>query len=310
MKIERITGNKKRFLPLLLLADEQESMIDRYLERGDLFVMYDVPDMPVALAVVTAEGPGVCELKNLAVSPSLQRKGYGSRMLDFLCNRYCATCHTLLVGTGDSVQTTSFYRKNGFVYSHTVPDFFLRNYDHPIIEEGKQLKDMIYFSKPLSDSAAYPLRPVTLEDIPEMRDLFCSTVLSVNSKDYTPEEVADWASCGESTEHWADLLSRLYFMAALDSEGHIIGFASIRDDGYLHSMFVHKDWQGRGVATALLKEMEGYARRQGIAQITSEVSITARPFFEKRGYVVQKAQQARANQFEMTNFIMVKNLNM
>jgi ribosomal protein S18 acetylase RimI-like enzyme len=148
MKIEHITGNKKRFLSLLLLADEQESMIDRYLERGDLFVMYDVPDMPVALAVVTAEGPGVCELKNLAVSPSLQRKGYGSRMLDFLCNRYCATCHTLLVGTGDSVQTTSFYRKNGFVYSHTVPDFFLRNYDHPIIEEGKQLKDMIYFSKP------------------------------------------------------------------------------------------------------------------------------------------------------------------
>ena len=59
MKIERITGNKKRFLPLLLLADEQESMIDRYLERGDLFVMYDVPDMPVALAVVTAEGPGI-----------------------------------------------------------------------------------------------------------------------------------------------------------------------------------------------------------------------------------------------------------
>ena len=151
MKIERITGNKKRFLPLLLLADEQESMIDRYLERGDLFVMYDVPDMPVALAVVTAEGPGVCELKNLAVSPSLQRKGYGSRMLDFLCNRYCATCHTLLVGTGDSMQTTSFYRKNGFVYSHTVPDFFLRNYDHPIIEDGKALKDMVYFKRRMAD---------------------------------------------------------------------------------------------------------------------------------------------------------------
>lgn len=155
MRIESIVRNKKRFLPLLLLGDEQESMIDRYLERGDLFVMYDKADCPMAVAVVTCEGTGIYELKNLAVRTDCQRKGYGGKMLDFLFMRYHGICHTWLVGTGDSRQTVSFYRKHGFVYSHTVPDFFIKNYDHPVIEEGRRLKDMIYFSKSMPDS---PLR--------------------------------------------------------------------------------------------------------------------------------------------------------
>ena len=149
MKIELITQHKKRFLSLLLLADEQESMIDRYLERGDLFVMRDTMENLISVAVVTDEGDGVHELKNLAVAPDYQRQGIGGMMLDFLCRHYRESCHTLIVGTGDSRQTTSFYRKYGFAYSHTVPNFFTDNYDHPIIEEGKLLKDMIYFKKEL-----------------------------------------------------------------------------------------------------------------------------------------------------------------
>lgn len=76
MSIQFITIDKKHYLPLLLLADEQESMIDRYLERGDLYVMNDEAN-PIAVAVVTDEGNGVYELKNLAVIPAYQRKGYG-----------------------------------------------------------------------------------------------------------------------------------------------------------------------------------------------------------------------------------------
>ena len=148
MNIEIISINKKRFLPLLLLADEQESMIDRYLERGDLFVMND-GQHTIAVAVVTDEGDGTCELKNLAVAPDRQRKGYGRQMVEFLCRHYANVCHTMLVGTGDSRRTVSFYKNNGFTYSHTVPGFFTANYDHPIIEEGKTLTDMIYFRKKL-----------------------------------------------------------------------------------------------------------------------------------------------------------------
>ena len=77
MTIELIAHDKKRFLPLLLLADEQESMIDRYLERGDLYVMREDNGTPIAVAVVTLEGEGVCELKNLAVKPACQRQGIG-----------------------------------------------------------------------------------------------------------------------------------------------------------------------------------------------------------------------------------------
>lgn len=149
MNIEIISINKKRFLPLLLLADEQESMIDRYLERGDLFVMND-GQHTIAVAVVTDEGDGTCELKNLAVAPDRQRKGYGRQMVEFLCRHYANVCHTMLVGTGDSRRTVSFYKNNGFTYSHTVPGFFTANYDHPIIEEGKTLTDMIYFRKKLT----------------------------------------------------------------------------------------------------------------------------------------------------------------
>ena len=150
MKIKSITTNKKRFLPLLLLADEQESMIDRYLGRGELFVMYDKQETEaIAVAVVTNEGNGVYELKNLAVAPSFQRKGYGRQMVEYLCQYYADICHTLLVGTGESKQTISFYESCGFTYSHILPDFFTCNYDHPIVEEGKVLKDMVYLRKVL-----------------------------------------------------------------------------------------------------------------------------------------------------------------
>lgn len=147
MNIQLITTDKKRFLSLLLLADEQESMIDRYLERGDLFVMFDAEAIPFSVAVVTDEGNRVRELKNLAVAPTCQRKGYGRQMVEFVSRYYADVCHTLLVGTGESRQTISFYESCGFAYSHTVADYFTRNYDHPIVEDGKVLKDMIYLRK-------------------------------------------------------------------------------------------------------------------------------------------------------------------
>ena len=107
------------------------------------------------------------------------------------------------------------------------------------------------------------LRPATVADIRELRRLFQDTVLTVNAKDYTPEEVKDWASCGDSTAHWEDLLSRFHFFVALNAGKQIVGFASVNGEGYLHSMFIHKDWQRKGIASALLSEMESYAGGRG-----------------------------------------------
>ena len=142
MDIYPVLCNKKQYLDLLLLADEQESMIDRYLERGEMFVLAENSEVKAA-CVVTEEGKGIYEIKNIAVYPQFQHRGYGKRLIFFLLEHYKARCHTMLVGTGESPETLSFYKQCGFVYSHRIPDFFTDNYDHPIFEKGKQLKDMI-----------------------------------------------------------------------------------------------------------------------------------------------------------------------
>ena len=147
MTITQITENKKQYLDLLLLADEQESMIDRYLERGELFVLED--EGVKAVGVVTDEGDGVCELKNIAVAPGFQRQGYGRILIEYLFKRYADRCRTMLVGTGDSPLTVPFYESCGFTYSHRIPDFFTDNYDHPIVEEGILLEDMVYLKRRL-----------------------------------------------------------------------------------------------------------------------------------------------------------------
>lgn len=147
--IAPVISQKKRYLPLLLLGDEQESAIDQYLERGDMFVMKNNEEDTIATAVVTDEGDGVMELKNLAVAPCHQRKGYGRKMIEYLCNHYKGRCHTLLAGTGESNRTIAFYENCGFGYSHRVANFFTQNYDHLIVEDGQILKDMVYFARKL-----------------------------------------------------------------------------------------------------------------------------------------------------------------
>ncbi len=145
MKIVEIRENKKEYLELLLLADEQESMVDRYLDRGSMYALFE--DGVRAVCVVTDEGGGILELKNLAVRPEYQRKGYGTAMIRFLEERYRGQYGILQVGTGDSPLTVPFYEACGFRRSHTVKNFFTEYYDHPIYEAGVLLKDMVYLRK-------------------------------------------------------------------------------------------------------------------------------------------------------------------
>ena len=147
MEIRKVEKDKKQHLELLLLADEQEDMIDRYLERGTMYVLED--DGIRAECVVTDEGDGVLELKNIAVQPDCQGKGYGKALIDFLVRTYTGQYTALQVGTGDSPLTLPFYRACGFREHHRVPDFFLQHYDHPIYEGGRRLVDMVYLSMDL-----------------------------------------------------------------------------------------------------------------------------------------------------------------
>lgn len=145
MKIKEIKENKKQFLPLLLLADEQEDMVDRYLNRGTMYVLDD--DGVKCECVVTDEGNGVLEIKNIATEPEYQGKGYAKALIDFVAATYKWKYSILQVGTGDSLLTIPFYEKCGFIRSHSIKNFFIDNYDHPIYETGTQLVDMIYLQK-------------------------------------------------------------------------------------------------------------------------------------------------------------------
>lgn len=147
MKIREVTENKKQYISLLLLADEQEDMIDRYLDKG---IMYVLDDKGIkGECVVTDEGDGVLEIKNIAVLPECHGKGYGRILIEYIAERYRNQFSVLQAGTGDSPLTIPFYEKCGFVRHHTVENFFTDNYDHPIIEAGIQLIDMVYLRRTL-----------------------------------------------------------------------------------------------------------------------------------------------------------------
>jgi hypothetical protein len=147
MEIIEVIENKKAYIELLLLADEQEEMIDRYLDKGKMYVVDD--NGIKCECVVTDMGNGVLEIKNIATLPEYQGKGYAKVMIDFIIKKYREEYSILQVGTGDSPLTIPFYEKCGFVRSHIILNFFTDNYNHPIYEGGIRLVDMVYLKRVL-----------------------------------------------------------------------------------------------------------------------------------------------------------------
>ncbi len=145
MVIREIKDNKKEFISLLMAADEQEDMIDRYLEKGRMFVLDD--NGIKCECVITDEGDGVLEIKNIATVAEYRGKGYAKALIDFIAGEFGDRYSVLQVGTGDSPMTIPFYERCGFVRSHVVPHFFTDNYDHPIYECGILLDDMFYLRR-------------------------------------------------------------------------------------------------------------------------------------------------------------------
>lgn len=142
MEVKIIERNKKDFLDLLLLADEQENMIDKYLDRGKLFALYD--GGLKSICVVTDEGNGSYELQSLATYERFQGKGYGKKLVNHIIGYYRGKGKTMLVGTGDIPWIVSFYERCGFAYSYRLDNYFLEHYEKPMFAEGIQLKDKVY----------------------------------------------------------------------------------------------------------------------------------------------------------------------
>ena len=146
LTVKHLMHRKRDYIDLLLLADEEEAMIDKYLTRGDLFVLF-LDDKAVGVIVVTNEGDRVWEIKNMAIASPYQRQGYGKYLINYILDRYSDLSDKIIVGTGESPLTIPFYESCGFTYSHRIPNFFVDNYSEPIFEEGIQLIDMVYLKK-------------------------------------------------------------------------------------------------------------------------------------------------------------------
>ena len=139
-------------------------------------------------------------------------------------------------------------------------------------------------------------------DCEKIAELFYQTVHSVNQKDYTPEQLDAWATGQVDLVQWNRTLSDHYTVVA-EEDGVILGFGDMAEDGYLDRLYVHKDHQGQGIATALCDRLE---RAVGAQSIATYASITARPFFEKRGYQTVKPNQVERNGVRLTNYLMKK----
>lgn len=146
------------------------------------------------------------------------------------------------------------------------------------------------------------LRDYRSEDCPVLAQLFYQTIHTVNLGDYTQEQVDAWATGQVDLERWDRTLGERRAVVAQE-DGIIVGFGDMDESGYLDRLFVHKDYQGRGIATAICDVLEGRSRA---GRLWVQASITARPFFEGRGYRVVKKQQVERRGVLLTNFVMEK----
>lgn len=145
------------------------------------------------------------------------------------------------------------------------------------------------------------IRPYQPEDCKELARLFFNTVHTVNAKDYTKQQLNAWATGTVDLEAWNHSLTEHFTLVAMEN-GIITGFGDMDATGYLDRLYVHRDFQGRGIASTLCDRLEASVS----GSVTTHASITARPFFEKRGYRVIKEQQVERRGVLLTNFVMEK----
>lgn len=145
------------------------------------------------------------------------------------------------------------------------------------------------------------LRRYKQSDCRELAELFYKTVHTVNAADYNNEQLNAWATGHVDFEAWNKSLLEHYSIVAVDN-GIIVGFGDIDQTGYLDRLYVHADYQGRGIATAICNKLE-----QSVSgKIVTHASVTAKPFFEKRGYKVIKEQSVERQGVFLTNYVMEK----
>ncbi|AWK04212.1 GNAT family N-acetyltransferase [Flavobacterium crocinum] len=151
------------------------------------------------------------------------------------------------------------------------------------------------------------LKKATISDLNEMQELYVDTIKSVCKNDYNPQQIEAWIYGVNNKERWIEVIEKQYVLLAI-IENKIAGYGTLKDGNYIDFFYVHKDFQRQGIADKLLIELEMEAKNQHSKTITSDISITARPFFEKRGFIVKAEQKNERLGVELINYKMEKGL--
>ncbi|WP_038881837.1 MULTISPECIES: GNAT family N-acetyltransferase [Vibrio] len=152
------------------------------------------------------------------------------------------------------------------------------------------------------------IRDFQEEDAPKLWALFFNTVRNVNRRDYTEQQVKAWAQEGFDSQLWLKkMVSIQPFVAVLD--GVIVGYSDVQPSGLVDHFFCHHEYQGQGVGRALMTHVLEQAKAKGLTRIYSEVSVTARPFYEHMGFIVVNEQQIEVRGATLTNYVMERRLD-
>ncbi|NHB69811.1 GNAT family N-acetyltransferase [Perlabentimonas gracilis] len=321
------TGNKRQKIAYLLL---NELAIFDYLKKynpiltGTIPIEIDVPDSDLDI---------ICECKDhTAYAKDLTDK-FG-KYLDF---QIWTNTH---YGVKSTIASFSYKSQKIEIFGQNIPTEKQNSFRHMLIErqilqeKGSEFKNQIIelkkqgiktehaFAQLLglkgdpylellkydTDSYDISVRQANESDVGDLTQLFYDTIQNINIRDYSQEEVDDWSSWKADIDKWLVKMQEQYFVVA-EKENKIVGFSSLALDGYLDFMFVDKDTQGKGVASALLSEIERKAIEQYNDIIYSDVSLTAKRFFENKGYIVEKQQLKKSKTKELINFRMTKKIN-
>ena len=151
------------------------------------------------------------------------------------------------------------------------------------------------------------IRKYEVTDCAKIVDLFYDTVHTINAKDYTKTQLDVWATCKTDIVAWNNAFLEHNTLVA-EEDSIIVGFGDMDNNGYLDKLYIHKEYQGKGIATAIVNELEKQATIQGNDIFITHASITSKPFFEKRGYIVICDNNVIRNGVELKNFIMEKHI--
>jgi putative acetyltransferase len=150
-------------------------------------------------------------------------------------------------------------------------------------------------------------RIATISDLQEMQQLYIETIQFVCKNDYNPAQIEAWISGVKNTDRWTEVIETQFVLLAI-IQNQIVGFGTLKDENYIDFFYIHKDFQRQGIADKILAELELEAQNHNSKIITSDISITAKPFFEKKGFVVKAEQKNIRLGVELINYKMEKDL--